>query len=282
MTSVTPSKNVVMYYAVLFVVCVLSTNGKPSLSFNLPFKGPFASFIGGGNRVNRFTLKEYSGKRADGDSMRMVYFNDQTVAVVELGPSKLLLNCELIEIFHPDQVFAVLGDLKNSARPVEVTFQEMLTLMSQCKQLEDITYLSEHQEVGKNYSTDRNDSPRSVNNPFSLLSGIIPGTKWCGTGDIAKDYFDLGAEPRVDACCRAHDLCPVKIRAYSNKYNLTNNSLYTKSHCRCDDSLFECLKRNKHSNTANIMGNIYFNIIQVPCLEDTQHGRKYRQAKNIF
>lgn len=30
------------------------------------------------------------------------------------------------------------------------------------------------------------------NNPFSVFSGIIPGTKWCGTGDIAKTYSDLG------------------------------------------------------------------------------------------
>lgn len=30
------------------------------------------------------------------------------------------------------------------------------------------------------------------NNPFSVFSGIIPGTKWCGTGDIATTYSDLG------------------------------------------------------------------------------------------
>lgn len=32
------------------------------------------------------------------------------------------------------------------------------------------------------------------NNPFSVFSGIIPGTKWCGTGDIAATYSDLGME----------------------------------------------------------------------------------------
>lgn len=30
------------------------------------------------------------------------------------------------------------------------------------------------------------------NNPFALFSGIVPGTKWCGTGDIATSYSDLG------------------------------------------------------------------------------------------
>ncbi|KAJ8935997.1 hypothetical protein NQ318_009677 [Aromia moschata] len=106
-------------------------------------------------------------------------------------------------------------------------------------------------------------------------------TKWCGTGDIAKNYFDLGTESTVDACCRAHDLCPVKIRAYSKRYNLTNNSLYTKSHCKCDDRLFNCLKGSE-SQTANIMGNIYFNLVQVPCLEDTKIGRRFRNARNNF
>lgn len=32
----------------------------------------------------------------------------------------------------------------------------------------------------------------------------------------------------MDTCCRQHDLCPIKIRAYEAKYNITNNSIYTK------------------------------------------------------
>lgn len=30
--------------------------------------------------------------------LRMIYYNDQTIAIVELGPEKLLISCELIEI----------------------------------------------------------------------------------------------------------------------------------------------------------------------------------------
>lgn len=54
------------------------------------------------------------------------------------------------------------------------------------------------------------------------------GTNWCGTGDIASNYHDLGFENEVDRCCRTHDLCPVKIRAYQRRYDLTNEHLYTK------------------------------------------------------
>lgn len=42
-------------------------------------------------------VKPYTGRRVGNDTLRMIYFHDQTVAVVELGEEKLLLNCELIE-----------------------------------------------------------------------------------------------------------------------------------------------------------------------------------------
>lgn len=41
---------------------------------------------------------------------------------------------------------------------------------------------------------DENENNRGIlaGNPFSLFSGVFPGTKWCGTGDIAKNFHDLG------------------------------------------------------------------------------------------
>ncbi|KAK4874520.1 hypothetical protein RN001_013880 [Aquatica leii] len=268
------SNSGVIYVSVL-VLCIISTQGKPSFSLNFPSLAFFGGFANA--RENRQVhVKEYSGKRIKNDSLLMVYFHDQTVAVVELGPNKLLLNCELVEIFEPDEVVTALGELKKIARPVYISLMEMLTLMSQCQQLD----LNLQQMSSKQPTATANRGILS-NNPLTLLSGIIPGTKWCGTGDIASNYFDLGAEPLVDRCCRAHDLCPVKVRAYSQRYNLTNTSLYTKSHCICDDDLFDCLKESD-SPTAHIMGNVYFNLIQVPCVEDRNDNRKFRRAKNKF
>lgn len=37
-------------------------------------------------------------------------------------------------------------------------------------------------------------------NPFSLFSGVFPGTKWCGTGDIAKNFHDLGTVRNTRSC----------------------------------------------------------------------------------
>jgi secretory phospholipase A2 len=118
--------------------------------------------------------------------------------------------------------------------------------------------------------------------PLSLFSGIIPGTKWCGTGDIAQNYYDLGMETSMDRCCRTHDLCPAKVRAYQKRYDLVNNSLYTKSHCTCDDQFFSCLKAT-NTSAAQVMGSIYFNIVQVPCIETENNGKmSYRRARQGF
>lgn len=48
--------------------------------------------------------------------------------------------------------------------------------------------------------------------------------------------------------------------------------------------LLQCLKAS-HRPTANIMGNIYFNLLRVPCVEDAHDGdsartaRRYRPSK---
>lgn len=105
----------------------------------------------------------------------------------------------------------------------------MLKLMSQCEQVDGFNETREKKNVNFE-EEDEQDTNRGIFsvNPISLFSGIIPGTKWCGTGDIADTYYDLGADSQMDRCCRTHDLCPLKIRAYQKKYKLYNNSLYTK------------------------------------------------------
>ncbi|XP_035222173.1 GATA zinc finger domain-containing protein 14-like isoform X2 [Stegodyphus dumicola] len=57
---------------------------------------------------------------------------------------------------------------------------------------------------------------------------IFPGTKWCGAGDLAKDYDDLGMNEDSDRCCRAHDLCNDTLAPGATKNNLTNTSPFTK------------------------------------------------------
>lgn len=54
------------------------------------------------------------------------------------------------------------------------------------------------------------------------------GTKWCGPGDVASSYDDLGPIMDVDSCCRAHDHCPIKVKGFATAHGLVNLSLYTK------------------------------------------------------
>ncbi|XP_026482281.1 uncharacterized protein LOC113389464 [Ctenocephalides felis] len=59
------------------------------------------------------------------------------------------------------------------------------------------------------------------------LTFAFPGTKWCGPGNTASSYEDLGIERETDKCCRAHDNCD-NIPAGETKNNLTNNGMFTR------------------------------------------------------
>lgn len=56
---------------------------------------------------------------------------------------------------------------------------------------------------------------------------IFPGTNWCGVGDAASDFEDVGRFTETDKCCRAHDHCD-SIGAFGTKHGLTNYSPFTK------------------------------------------------------
>lgn len=265
------------------ILALLTTAGaKPSFSFsqNFPtFQSLTQQFVEK-RSVNQ--MKSYSGNRVNNDSLIMIYYHDSTIAVVELGPEKLLLGCELIEIYKEEDGKNLLEDLSEINRPLEVQFKEMLKLMSQCEYVDKFNHLSDKHKIEET-ETNSMTTPAGIfpRSPLSILSGIIPGTKWCGTGDIAVTYNDLGTEQTMDRCCRTHDLCPIKIRGYQQKYELNNESLYTKSHCTCDDMLYSCLKK-ANTSAAQLMGSIYFNLVQVPCLRRTKAGYEFRMAKEGF
>lgn len=52
------------------------------------------------------------------------------------------------------------------------------------------------------------DSDNSIEQeapPRERINLSYPGTRWCGPGNTADDYDDLGAHPEEDKCCRRHD-----------------------------------------------------------------------------
>ncbi|XP_066498190.1 uncharacterized protein proca1 [Hoplias malabaricus] len=93
-----------------------------------------------------------------------------------------------------------------------------------------------------------------------------PGTLWCGAGNIADHYDQLGEFSETDKCCRTHDHCPHVIHAFSSYYGYTNFKWHSISHCDCDNTLKQCL-RSVNDTSSRVVGQAFFNVIEVPCFE---------------
>ncbi len=104
------------------------------------------------------------------------------------------------------------------SRIKEVSFDAMMQLVQDCEALQP-TKTAPHHYVNPD------DSNLSL---FTMMRGIVPGTKWCGYNDIALNYHDLGDDFALDKCCRAHDHCPVKIKAFTTNFGVRNYHPYTK------------------------------------------------------
>lgn len=93
---------------------------------------------------------------------------------------------------------------------------------------------------------------------------IFPGTNWCGAGNIAYRQSSLGIFPGVDNCCRAHDLCPIRVPNFSMAYGLINPRPFPIMHCGCDESFRSCLKK-EGSVKSKMVGQFYFDHLKSPC-----------------
>lgn len=101
---------------------------------------------------------------------------------------------------------------------------------------------------------------------------IVPGTKWCGPGDIAKEYDDLGSARSTDMCCRDHDHSLDNIPAFGKKHGLTNVLFYTMTNCADDHKFFNCLL-NDSSPLSVVVGIGYFDVLKTRCFEFGYHTK---------
>ncbi|CAN7979749.1 unnamed protein product [Ixodes pacificus] len=93
---------------------------------------------------------------------------------------------------------------------------------------------------------------------------IFPGTKWCGAGNIAQNYDDLGRERETDLCCRDHDHTYNSIGAYETEHGITNFQFFTMTNCLDDCKFYDCLL-NVSSLASDTVGTIYFNTLGSNC-----------------
>ncbi|VVC35838.1 Phospholipase A2 domain,Phospholipase A2, histidine active site [Cinara cedri] len=107
----------------------------------------------------------------------------------------------------------------------------------------------------------------ALRGPCQNIDFIYPGTKWCGPGNVAKNYSDLGVYREEDICCREHDHCTRTLETGQCYFNLCNTSPYTRSHCECDKKFQKCLNK-VNTSTAHTLGIIFFNIVKVMCFKE--------------
>ena len=54
----------------------------------------------------------------------------------------------------------------------------------------------------------------------------FPKTKWCGPGNTALNYDDLGEDQDTDNCCREHDHCPISLDPGKEMFGIRNTRLF--------------------------------------------------------
>lgn len=127
----------------------------------------------------------------------------------------------LIFFSEPPQAIEIIRNLSMISHPQVVSFQEMTRLMQQCELLDKLR--ADDTTTLPTNALSRGS--RIAASSITLFSGILPGwlfaftsivhmdflleliikwqdciagTKWCGTGDIAENYHDLGDLPHID------------------------------------------------------------------------------------
>ncbi|KAF3849229.1 hypothetical protein F7725_015726 [Dissostichus mawsoni] len=95
---------------------------------------------------------------------------------------------------------------------------------------------------------------------------IVPGTLWCGSGNKAPSYADLGVFSDTDSCCREHDHCKHTILSFRSQFGVFNSNIFTMSHCDCDNKFHSCLM-NGNDSISDVVGYTFFNLLKMHCFE---------------
>ncbi|KAL4714725.1 hypothetical protein ACJJTC_002584 [Scirpophaga incertulas] len=146
--------------------------------------------------------------------------------------------------------------LKNGERlPADVA--EWLNydeLKMEClRQHQEVTSILENRSGLEKSTLSR--SRRSIRANF-----ILPGTKWCGAGQLAESYAELGPDRKEDRCCRSHDNCKLNILPFRRRFGEFNFRPYTISHCR-----FRACLKLADTSVSNMVGKLFFNVVQTKC-----------------
>ncbi|XP_029963470.1 uncharacterized protein LOC115399948 isoform X2 [Salarias fasciatus] len=176
-----------------------------------------------------------------------------------VSPAGKLVNCSItathVQVKSFVQECRMLG---MRARP-DAPFTRMEEVRSMCREMT--------QRAGRakaDTSEDFEEPDKTLRR--SKRGFTYPGTLWCGAGNMADSYEQLGHFSETDSCCRIHDHCPHVIHAFSSKYGHTNFKWHSICHCDCDNALKACLRR-VNDTSSRVVGQAFFNVIGVPCFD---------------
>jgi len=207
--------------------------------------------------------------------VRHVYHFGKTLADLHVDKEYNILECSLFQVGDSSEKREVIEELK-SAHGVSVhklKLVNMLDMIHRCNYHPSAQKIvkAEHQGVLDKHDID-------VNLEFSKAARmIVPGTLWCGAGQIADQYSNLGPDYQLDRCCRQHDFCPLDVM----RFTLQNPTPYTQVACLCDEILYKCLKK-LGSTSANDVGKVFFNIIQMRCVDIVEDENKTPKLGKII
>uniref|UniRef100_A0A1W7RA04 Phospholipase A2 n=1 Tax=Hadrurus spadix TaxID=141984 RepID=A0A1W7RA04_9SCOR len=137
------------------------------------------------------------------------------------------------------------------ARAVRVQFSKRFEEGRESRRMEGCQILESLNDIAREaLHTPRHAMKRISKDEMEFFEGrclsvgeserTIWGTKWCGAGNEAANYSDLGLFDNVDRCCREHDHCD-NIPAGKTKYGLKNEGVFTMMNCKCEEKFGKCL-----------------------------------------
>lgn len=208
-----------------------------------------------------------TGTIATATNFTVVRHYEQTVTIMTLDRRGQLIYCDVIELTGEQK--DAIRNLSTIYTVYEVQLQELMESLYWCEQLDTVGF----HRAGRTIDVDHTRS-----NEVNL--GILRGTLWCGLGDAADGWGELG-QYSVDLCCRTHDFCPLKVRGWQSNYGHMNYFPFTISHCFCDALFHKCL-HDANSPRSRAVGRLYFNRLRMNCLateHDSTHGFRLKSRR---
>ncbi|KAF1394247.1 hypothetical protein PFLUV_G00024560 [Perca fluviatilis] len=182
-----------------------------------------------------------------------------------VSPAGKLVNCSVIA--NQKQVKSFMHECKleqkeQRGRQLETRFARKDEAKRMCREFKESSERSGRMEGDASDDSALQDKVLKR----SKRGFTYPGTLWCGAGNMADHYDQLGEFAETDSCCRIHDHCPHVIHAFSSNYGHTNFKWHSICHCDCDNALKSCL-RKVNDTSSRVVGQAFFNVIGVPCFE---------------